>query len=257
VSDLSPLGYPGREEHWLGGRRPSMRPPPRIESRVVIAAVALGVGFLVAVAAGTGEDPASRLAAERPEDLTRVLADLNREADELARDVSGLRVRVTRYETSTRSDELALRDARKSLADLQVLSGVVPVEGPGVALHVEDAQGQVAWEALLDLVQETRDAGAEAIALNGRRVVASTWFGPAEGGVTVDGQRIAPPYQLEAIGPGDVIAEALRIPGGPLTVLSALPGVQVSVREVDGLLLPASETDIEFRFARPARERRR
>jgi uncharacterized protein YlxW (UPF0749 family) len=257
VSDLAPLGYHDREEHWLGGRRPSMRPPPRIESRMVIAAVALGVGFLVAVAAGAGEGPASRLAAERPEDLTRVLADLNREADELARDVSALRVKVTRYETSTRSDELALRDARKSLADLQVLSGVVPVEGAGVTLHLEDPQGQVGWEAILDLVQEVRDAGAEAIALNGRRVVASTWFGPAEGGVTVDGQRVAPPYQVEAIGPGEVISEALRIPGGPLSVLSALAGVEVTVREVDGLLLPASEGDAAFRFARPAGERRR
>lgn len=219
-----------------------MRPPPRIQSRAVFALVALAVGFLVAVqAAGSEDRPLSRLAAERPEDLTRVLADLNEEADQLARELAELRVKLARYQGSARSDELAVRDARKALADLQVLTGTVPVEGPGVVVRVADDAGRVGWEALLDMIQEIRDAGAEAIAVNGRRVVASTWLGPGDGGAVVEGARIGPPYELEAIGPPDVIAEALDIPGGPLSVLSALPGVSASVREVEGLLLPRAE----------------
>lgn len=219
-----------------------MRPPPRIQSRAAIAVVALAVGFLVAVqAAGSGDRPLSRLAAERPEDLTRILADLNDEADQLARETAELRVKLARYQGSARSDELAIRDARKALADLRVLTGTVAVEGPGVVVRVEDDGGRVGWEVLLDIVQELRDAGAEALAVNGRRVVASTWLGPADGGNVVDGARIEPPYELEAIGPSDVIAEALDIPGGPLSVLSALPGVSAEVREVEGLLLPRAE----------------
>ena len=241
MSDLGELA--GRDEHWLGGRRPTMRPPPRIQSRAAIAVVALAVGFLVAVqAAGSGDRPLSRLAAERPEDLTRILADLNDEADQLARETAELRVKLARYQGSARSDELAIRDARKALADLQVLTGTVAVEGPGVVVRVEDDGGRVGWEVLLDIVQELRDAGAEALAVNGRRVVASTWLGPADGGAVVDGTRIEPPYELEAIGPSDVIAEALDIPGGPLSVLSALPGVSAEVREVEGLLLPRAES---------------
>ena len=219
-----------------------MRPPPRIQSRAAIAVVALAVGFLVAVqAAGSEDRPLSRLAGERPEDLTRILADLNEEADRLAQELAALRARVARYQGSARSDEVAVRDARKALEDLQVLSGLVPVEGPGVTIRLQDQGRRVSWEALLDLIQEVRDAGAEAIALNGRRVVASTWLGPADGGAVVDGRRVDPPYELDAIGPPDVIAEALDIPGGPLSVLSALPGVSMEIREVDGLVLPRAE----------------
>jgi uncharacterized protein YlxW (UPF0749 family) len=192
-------------------------------------------------AAGSGDRPLSRLAAERPEDLTRILADLNDEADQLARETAELRVKLARYQGSARSDELAVRDALKALADLRVLTGTVAVEGPGVVVRVEDDGGRVGWEVLLDIVQELRDAGAEALAVNGRRVVASTWLGPADGGAVVDGARIEPPYELEAIGPSDVIAKALDIPGGPLSVLSALPGVSAEVREVEGLLLPRAE----------------
>lgn len=218
-----------------------MRPPPRIESRAAIAVVALAVGFLVAVQAAGPGDRLSRLSAERPEDLTRILADLNEEADELARELAELRVRLARYQGSARSDELAIRDARKALADLQVLAGTVAVEGPGVVVRVEDQGGRVGWDALLDLVQELRDAGAEALAVNGRRVGASTWFGPADRGAVIDGTRIEPPYELEAIGPPEVIAQALDIPGGPVSVLSALPGVSIVAREVEGLLLPRAE----------------
>jgi uncharacterized protein YlxW (UPF0749 family) len=245
-------GIDGPDEHWLGGRRPSMRPPPRIQSRMVVTVVAVAVGFLVAVqAVGTDRGGLSRLAAERPEDLTRILADLNDEADRLARQVSALRVKLLRYRGSARGDELALRDARETLADLRVLSGSVPVEGPGLTVTVEDAGGRVGWEALLDLVQELRDAGAEAIALNGVRVVASTWLGPAEEGSVVDGQRVGPPYELAAIGPADGVEEALDIPGGPLSVIAAQPEVAVQVRASDRLRLPASSAEVTFQYARP------
>jgi uncharacterized protein YlxW (UPF0749 family) len=246
----SAFGLPESEERWLGGRRPSMRPPARIQSRVAVAAVAVGVGFLAAVqAAGGGQRELTRLAAERPEDLTRILADLNEQADELGRQVSSLRVKLLRYRGSARSDELALRDARRSLADLQVLSGTVPVQGPGLTLEVLDPGAVVGWESVMDLVQELRDAGAEAIAVDGTRVVASTWFGPAEGGITVDGVRTSPPYEIEVIGPAGAIGEALRIPGGPLSVLDAQLEVSVGIEPADLVELPATDVDQRFAFA--------
>lgn len=250
---MSAQGIDGTEERWLGGRRPSMRPPPRVRSRLVVGAIALGVGFLVAVqAVGADRTALSRLAAERPEDLTRILADLNDEADRLSRQVSALRVRALRYRGSARADELAMRDAREALLDLQVLSGETPVEGPGVEVTIEDPHGRVGWEALLDLVQELRDAGAEAMAVGDVRVVASTWLGPADGGATIDGRRVSPPYVVGAIGPSDRLAEGLDIPGGPLSVLATLPGVGVSVETADRLTLPAAASRPPFRYARPA-----
>lgn len=239
-----------RERHWYGGRRPSMRPPARIQSRAALAAVALLIGFLLAVQA-TRDPGLSRLAAERPEDLTRILADLGDEADELTRQVAELRVRVSRYRSTARTDELAVRDARETLADLRVLAGVVPVEGPGVSITVDDPGGQVGWDAMLDLIQELRDAGAEAIAVGEIRVVASTWFGPSGEGVAVNGEPVRAPYEISAIGPSEELAEAMGLPGGPLTVIGAGSEVEVRIRTEDALRLPAAETPA-FEHARPA-----
>jgi uncharacterized protein YlxW (UPF0749 family) len=233
-------------------RGPTMRPPSRLRTRIALVLVAAAVGFLVGVQARHSEDVSGRLAAESPEDLTRILADLNAEADRLARQVSVLRVKLVRYRTSAERDDLLLQDARKSLADLRVLAGTVPVQGPGVVIRISDPERRVTWDVLLDLVQELRDAGAEAIALDARRVVASSWFGPASTGVSLDGERLAAPYEVQAVGPGEAIAEALRIPGGPVAVISSQPGVTLEVVIVDYLLLPALQRQIAFRYARPA-----
>jgi uncharacterized protein YlxW (UPF0749 family) len=244
------MSFDEREQHWYGGRRPSMRPPARIESRAALAAVALLIGFLLAVQA-TRDPGLSRLAAESPEDLTRILADLSEEADELTRQAAALRVRLSNYRSSARTDELAVRDARETLEDLQVLAGIVPVQGPGVTITVEDPGGQVGWDALLDLVQELRDAGAEAIVVGDLRVVARTWFGPGDEGIVVGGERVSAPYEIAAIGPAEELAEAMNLPGGPLTVADAHPGVEIRVRTAGGLTLPAAEPR-DFEHARPA-----
>ena len=240
-----------QEQHWYGGRRPSMRPPARIESRAALAAIALLVGFLLAVQA-TRDPGLSRLAAESPEDLTRILADLSQEADALTDQVAALRVRLSRYRSSARTDELAVRDARETLADLQVLAGVVPVQGPGLSITIEDPQRQVEWDALLDLVQELRDAGAEAIAVGEHRVVASTWFGPADGGVTITGDELSAPYEITAIGPSEDLVEAMSLSGGPLTVFDARLEVEIRMRTEDALTLPAADESPAFEHARPA-----
>src|SRR5918996_5368769 len=228
-----------------------MRPPSRLQTRVALVLVAAAVGFLVGVQARSSEQASNRLAAESPEDLTRILADLNAEADRLAEEVSDLQVRLVRYRTSAERDELLLEDAQKTLADLRVLSGTVPVRGTGVVIRISDPDRRVTWELLLDLIQELRDAGAEAIAIDEHRVVASTWFGPAPSGIAVDGVEIAPPYEVRAVGPTEAIAEALGIPGGPVAVISAQPEVTLDVVQAGRLLLPSLQREMAFRYARP------
>lgn len=245
--DWEPVSRP-----WLQGRGPTMRPPSRFRSRVALVAVALGVGFLVGVQARESGERASRLSAERPEDLARILTDLNAEADRLAGEVAALRLKEGLYGSSATREDVLLEDARKSLADLQVLSGTVAVRGPGVLITISDTQGGVGWESLLDTVQELRDAGAEAIAIGGLRVVASTWLGPAPSAVSVDGAVVRPPYEIEAIGDARALRESLQIAGGPLALIAAQPGVRVDLQEKEALSLLPLQRPIAFRYARPA-----
>jgi uncharacterized protein YlxW (UPF0749 family) len=242
-----------RPDRWRRalGRGPTLRATSRPATKLAAGILAGAIGFLAVIQARQQADPAARLASERPEDLARILADLNAEADVLARQVSSLRVRIERYRSSGEKGRLALADAKESLADLQVLAGLVPATGPGVRLLVTDAQGRVTWEGILDLVQELRDAGAEALAIDGRRIVVSTWFGPADGGVAVDGEAVRAPFSIEAVGSPETLREALEIRGGPVAVMDAEPGVAVAIDEHGHLTLPPLQRAIEFQYAHP------
>jgi uncharacterized protein YlxW (UPF0749 family) len=100
-------------------------------------------------------------------------------------------------------------------------------------------------------VQELRDAGAEAIAVNGRRVGGTTAFSARGGAVTVDGQEVAQPYEVLAIGDPATLEVGLRIPGGAVDTLDALKGTKITVERRSEVGVPALERPPTFKSARP------
>lgn len=132
---------------------------------------------------------------------------------------------------------------------LRVANGLVAVSGPGVQVAVV---GPVSVLDLQDLINELRNAGAEALALNDQRLIA--WSAIASDGeqVTVDGQPVPAPYYLSAIGNPETLRAALLRPGGlvPL-LLAANPSIVITVQEIDRLTLPVYRQGVEFVYARP------
>lgn len=209
------------------------------------------VGFLV-VSQLRGTQPFSqRLANETEGDLARILAGLNAEADALRDEIATLKLQLFDLESSTRTDEAAQESAEEQLRTLEVLAGTVAVTGPGIALTVDDPGGNVGYDSLIDIVQELRDAGAEAIAVNGRRIGVASAFAESEDKVTLDGVALASNYQVLAIGQSATLEGGLKIPGGILDTLAALRDVKVDLRRSERLDLPALTRPPSFRVARP------
>ncbi len=69
---------------------------------------------------------------------------------------------------------------------------------------------------MLNMLEELRNAGAEAIELNDQRVTASSAFTGAAGAIKIDGVELAAPYVWTVIGDPATIDTALRIPGGAM-----------------------------------------
>lgn len=231
------------------------RPPGRPSgpgTPLVVVAVTAAVGFLlVSQLASRDEGFTQRLEAESEENLARILAGLTDEADALRSEIADLKVQLADLRASTRQDDSAEQAARQQLQSLAVLAGTVPVTGPGLVLVVEDPARAVGYDNLIDTIQELRDAGAEAVAVNGRRVGASTSLAPRDGGVAVDGTGLTPPYRVVAIGQPATLEGGLKIPGGTLDTLHALREVRAVVQRSAKLEVPALATVPSFRTARP------
>lgn len=229
---------PGRLRNWVGG------------PFLVVLVTAL-VGFLLVSQLRGTERFRQRLEDESEADLTRILASLTTEADSLQDEIASLRLQLLTLETSGERDETAAQTAEQQLRSLEVLSGTVPVAGPGVTVFVDDPRRAVGYDSLIDIVQELRDAGAEAVGVNDLRVGVASAFAQRDGRNTLDGVVLESPYTIEAIGQASTLDGGLKIPGGAVDALRALRGVEVRVERATALEIPALSRAPSFRVARP------
>ncbi|WP_226925118.1 DUF881 domain-containing protein [Georgenia thermotolerans] len=211
---------------------------PRASARHLLVAVlcaALGFGVVTQIRQ-THDDALSGM---RQDDLVRLLDELTRRNHELDQEQEQLRSDLAELRSSTSSREAAAKAAAEQARVQGVLAGTLPVQGPGVRVTIQDPAGEVRAQTLVKILEELRNAGAEAVELSGQRLTASSWILDASGeGVVVDGTTVRPPYEWTAIGDPHTISVALDIPGGALASVRNAGG-RAQMTESDDLQITA------------------
>lgn len=194
----------------------------------------LGLGLAVQV-----ESPDQALPGAREQDLAVILRDLSERRAALQQEMASLG-RQTR-DLDAGGGGAALRAAEHRRRVLEQLAGTAPARGPGVRLDIGAPVTLPLGDVVLEALQELRDAGAEALELEGVaeggrravRIVDRTWvYDAPDGGLLVGGQRLRPPYELRVIGPAQDLADRMVIPGGISQVLEQV-GATVAVERAD------------------------
>ncbi len=195
--------------------------PPRVtRAQLIVALLLFGLGFGLAVQVASNSDSNSALRGARQEDLVRILDELDDRTQRLEDERQGLEAQRTELENSSDQAEEARKQTVEKERQLGILAGTVAAQGPGITLTIGDTKGTVEADMLLDAIQELRAAGAEAIQVNGVRVVAGTFLADEDGGgVSVDGNKIDAPYRFKVIGKPQDLEPALNIPGGVVQTL--------------------------------------
>jgi uncharacterized protein YlxW (UPF0749 family) len=192
--------------------------PPRItRAQLIVALLLFGLGFGLAVQVASNSDSALRGA--RQEDLVRILDELDDRTQRLEDEKQGLEKQRDELANSSDQAEEARRQTVEKERQLGILAGTVAAQGPGITMTIDDTKGTVEADMLLDAIQELRAAGAEAIQVNGVRVVANTYLTTSDKSVDVDGNKINAPYRFKVIGKPQDLEPALNIPGGVVQTL--------------------------------------
>jgi uncharacterized protein YlxW (UPF0749 family) len=217
--------------------------------RLAVAAICLLLGFLVVVqarsqASGTGLEDSSA------QDLTLLVANLTTRNDQLRSDVADLERQLAALQADQARGGTSVDQLQADLDRVRAWSGVAAVQGPGVHVLVH---GPISGTGIADLLNELRNAGSEAIAVAGIRVVAGTAVSGPPGGVAVDGAPLDDPVEVEAIGSSAALVGSLMRPGGIVAQLAATyAGVTVDVTPVDLLTLPATARNLVPADGKPA-----
>lgn len=169
-------------------------------------------------------------------------AALRREVATLEKELAGYQQRAAREN---------LQALVNDLNRLKIVNGLVQVSGPGIVIYLT---GSVKPLDLQDLINEVRNAGAEAIGLNGQRVVMRSVVAGEGDRAVLDAQPLQQPYILEAIGDPAGLHKAMTRPGGLLMIFQqSYADVRVNVIQVDEITLPIYRGKYEVRYARPVR----
>lgn len=214
----------------------AMRTPTRAQAVVAVLLALVGFASVVQVRDRAHNDA---YAGFRQQDLIEVLNGLTGTAERARREVDRLEAARDRLESENTSRRAALEEAKQRVQTLNIIAGLVPVTGPGLRITIKESTGRVTLTSLLDLVQELRTAGAEAMEFNDQwRLAAQSSFETTVGGVMLDGHLLEPPYVVDVIGDPHTLHGALTFGSGPIEQLEGFDGATVEVEEL-------SQVDIE------------
>jgi len=196
--------------------------PRRTRANALAMLLAGALGF--AIIAQVRQTSIEGLDNLREDELVRIFAGVDQNGDRLTEEIRGLESSLARLRSQSTNEAEAQRAARQRLDALGILAGTAPATGPGIVLTISDPDRKVTGTVMLDVIQELRDAGAEAIQVGDARVVANTWFTKTPEGIGVSGTQERPPYVVKAIGDANTLAGALEIPGGVSATIRSLGG---------------------------------
>ncbi|SOD73817.1 uncharacterized protein YlxW (UPF0749 family) [Jatrophihabitans sp. GAS493] len=243
AGDAAPAGEP-IEAPAEGKRRTSHR---RAGALIGVLAALLGFAIVVQVRSNSSQDSLSNA---RDDDLVGIIANQNELAERRRDQISDLQRVQQQLQASGNVDGVAQQQAEQETQALGVLLGTVPATGPGITATITDPQGNLKAEDLLDVIEELRGAGAEAIQFGPVRVGTSTNFVDTEAGVSIDGTTIKPPYVVRAIGDPKTMDTALNIPGGVAATVRVAGG-DLTVIEQPSLTITAVRALPSPKYAAP------
>lgn len=238
--------------------------PPRRGDRAATAAIALLVGFLVALALA-GAASRTRVAEGRRAELARIAATRQSRASTLERELTELRARADKLSASGASDQL--RALNTDLAQFGLLAGTAPARGRGLVVTLSDsplagqdpntsADFRIQDIDIQLVVNELWQAGAEAVAVNGQRLVGTTAIRTAGEAILVNFKVLASPYRIEAIGDPASMRRAFEASevATRFTKWTDLYRLGFTVKANDVLRLPAFAGALRFEYAKPKQD---
>jgi uncharacterized protein YlxW (UPF0749 family) len=210
---------------------------------IAVTVVALFLGVLAVTQIQAQEVYSRSLQLETPASLTTLIANLSERNNAIREESLDLRHRTETARDAIANGRGSLVEAERQLSQLKVFAGMSAVSGGGITVRID---GSFDERALSDLVNELRNAGAEAIAVNSVRVGPRSWFGATPDRVlTVDAVAVRGPFQVRAVGSTEVMYIAMTRTGGIIGQFELIyKGTRFNVSRDVALDVPALTTPL-------------
>jgi uncharacterized protein YlxW (UPF0749 family) len=260
------LGQPS-PSGWSAPRRPRADVGSRFQvgrGTLALTLSALVLGILL-VAQFQTELPKPAESDTRPGLAASTIQRLEQEQADLKKTIKDSRERLGVLGRNATAGAAHLADLTQALERQKLLAGVVPLKGRGLRVVLDDsATTKIPADAdlsnyiiheyqLRDVLNLLWQSGAEAVSLNGERIVATTSIYCVGSTILVNNTRLSPPYEFLAIGEPAALEAALNTPSNLKALKARVKsfGIQLSVSRQAALVVPAYTGSFEVKHAIP------
>jgi len=185
--------------------------------------------------------------AKRTEELENQLINANQEIINLKKENMQLASDIEIYRQEAASEDSGANALKAELEKALTAAGLTDVTGSGVVITLADStepvkQGEandpyiVHDSDLRSVITELWGAGAEAISVNGERIVANSAVRCVGSTIMINNKRCASPFVINAVGNANSLESALNMRGGVLDVLR-LYKISVNVSKESEILV--------------------
>jgi uncharacterized protein YlxW (UPF0749 family) len=222
--------------------------PAKRRDQLTIAAVAAILGLL-AIGQLRGQAAVPGLANLSAQEMTLLIANLNTRNEQLRNEVAALERQSSALEAARANGQTTVGDLEADLARIRAWSGTAGIVGPGVTISV---QGSIGGDGVEDLLNELRNAGAEALLVGDVRVVPGIVVDGRPGALSIENTSLGDVFEIRAIGSPEILLGTLNRAGGVIAQIgAAYPDARISVTPLDRIEIPASDRNLIPSHARP------
>ena len=177
---------------------------------------------------------------------------VNREKDEirqLQELINAQADKLSDYETAIASDGSIMDVLLSDIEMMKMYSGQYDLEGPGVMVVMSDSERDL-YEGedpnnvivhdldVLAIINDLKVAGAEALSINGQRVMSTSEIQCAGATISINQLTYAQPFVVKAIGDPDLLSAAVRAPNTYAWELKEVFGLQIESHVSERIRIP-------------------
>ena len=192
----------------------------------------------------------TEIEAMRESELRTELSSWKAKYDEINLKYEEISKKVEEYKQQMKDNVDATALIKNDIAENEKYIGYSDVEGEGIVITLEDnSKKEITSDDLLNLVNQLKLAGAEAISITDERVVNTTDITIVNGAfVFVNGKRLSSPYTVKVIGNQKYLDSAISIKYGYIDEITA-NGKTISYVPVKSVKINKYKGDLSMKYA--------
>lgn len=205
---------------------------------IMIVCMLLGIMLSMQYKSVNYNQAMSSLNNKRIEELKEELIKLQNQKNELQDRYTKLEEENQTYAKVKEGDSEAVQQIKNSLKKARIFAGLETVKGAGLIITLDDNDFvHVEDNDILQIVNELRASGAQAISVNDERIVAMTEIREAGTNIVINGKQFKAPFVIKAIADPDELERSMTFIGGYLDFLTNDLQMNVTLKKSDEIII--------------------